>query len=201
MVEAFIQELADITLPEGEDNVPTSEDAKMEENVRRVLNENQGLVSCTEPIYHSSDKNIGLRPHGALPLVVMTPDDILAELKGIRYRSRNAEATERIQTEDFIRQIAARYVASLLYSLFSFFPIHSRPLHTALPHVYANSPLYSSPPFAFPSATQDLESCVRKTAGELQAIADSVEEEFKTTFAKDSNIKRLDTFVEKWIGK
>ena len=123
VVEAFIQELAEITLPEGEDNVPTSdlEVAEMEENLRRVLNENQGLVSFIEPICRSSDKSAGLRPHGALPLVVMTPDDILAELQVIRNRSRNAETTERVQTEDFIRQIAARYVASSLSPCFHSF--------------------------------------------------------------------------------
>jgi hypothetical protein len=69
-----------------------------------------------------------------------------------------------------------------------------------LPHIYANSPLHTSPPFAFPQATQDLEACVRKVAEELQAIANSVEEEFKSTFAKESNVRRLDGFVEKWTS-
>jgi hypothetical protein len=61
--------------------------------------------------------------------------------------------------------------------------------------------LHSSPPFAFPPDTQDLEACVRKAAGELQAIADSVEEEVESTFVKDSNVKRLDAFIEKWMRK
>ena len=83
----------------------------------------------------------------------------------------------------------------------SYLSICSRPIHTALTQIYVNSPLHSSPPFAFPPETRNLEVCARKIAGELQALADSVEEESKSTFAKDSNMKRLDAFVEKWTAK
>lgn len=113
MIEAFIEELADIALPEADDNDPTSEseDSEMEANLRRVLSQNQGGL-FSEWVYHLSDKNVDLRPPGALPLVLMTQDDILAELQEIRNRTRNVEATERARTEAVIQQAAARYVAS-----------------------------------------------------------------------------------------
>ena len=73
-----------------------------------------------------------------------------------------------------------------------------RPLHAALPEIYANSPLNSSPALAFPTQVQQMEDVARKTAEELRGLANSLEEEYQNTYARDSYIKRLDAFVEKW---
>lgn len=112
VVEAFIEELADIALPEGDDRNRAwdLEDTELVENLRRVLIENQGLV-LSELLYHSSDENVGTRSPGAIPLALMTRETTLAELQGIRNRTRNVEPTERACTEEIIRQAAVRYVS------------------------------------------------------------------------------------------
>ncbi len=111
VVEAFIEELADIALLEGDDRNQTwdLEDTELEENLRRVLIENQGLVS-SDLLYHPSDRNAGTQLPGAFPLALMTRERILAELQEIRNRARDIEPTERARTEDIIRQAALRYV-------------------------------------------------------------------------------------------
>lgn len=114
VVEGFIEELADIALlPEGDDDRNQTwdlEDTELEENLRRVLIENQGRVS-SELLYQPSDRNAGTQSPGALPLALMTREKILEELQGILNRARNIEPTERARTEDIIRQAAVRYVS------------------------------------------------------------------------------------------
>lgn len=59
VVEAFIEELEEIPLPEADSNSPTLilEDFEMEESLRRVLKDNQGLV-LLEWMYDFSDKKV-----------------------------------------------------------------------------------------------------------------------------------------------
>lgn len=43
-----------------------------------------------------------------------------------------------------------------------------------------------------------MEDVAKETAEELRGLANSLEEEYQNTYARDSYIKRLDAFVEKW---
>ncbi|KAF8965310.1 hypothetical protein BDZ97DRAFT_1918445 [Flammula alnicola] len=168
ILEAFAEELGDIYLDdmdskESRSSTAVEEDESMEKLLKGVLNDLKDL-----------------RPVGSPPLLLLTQEDIVAELRSLKARSARVEASERAWADDLLHQ----------YSI--------RPLHPALPQIYANSPLNTSPPFAFPAHVRELEAKARRRAAELQGLANSLEEEVRETFAKESNTKRLGVFADKW---
>ncbi len=70
-----------------------------------MLIENEGK-KYTPPIlgfgYHVFVSLLDVRPSDAQPLVLLTRGDILSELQALASRLQNAEAAERIITEDIL---------------------------------------------------------------------------------------------------
>ncbi|KDR73590.1 hypothetical protein GALMADRAFT_142063 [Galerina marginata CBS 339.88] len=121
-----------------------------------------------------------LRPTGAAPMLLLTQDDVLAELRSLVMRAAALETSERAWADDLVHKY--------------FIP----PLRPALTQIYAHSPLNTSPPFSFPADVRELEAQTRSKAMELHKLTNSLEEEVRETFAKQSNLKRLNAFVNKW---
>lgn len=72
-----------------------------------------------------------------------------------------------------------------------------RPIHPALPKIYTNSPLNTSPPFSLPCQVQELESQFKRKAINLQGLSSSLEAETRETFSKVGNAKRFGAFVNR----
>ncbi|KAF8912038.1 hypothetical protein CPB84DRAFT_1742678 [Gymnopilus junonius] len=75
-----------------------------------------------------------------------------------------------------------------------------RPSQPALPRIYSNSLLNTTPPFAYPVDLRELEARTRTKTSELHKLANSLEEEVREALAKQSHLKRLTGFVEKYAG-
>ncbi|KAF8161433.1 hypothetical protein B0H34DRAFT_857858 [Crassisporium funariophilum] len=80
-----------------------------------------------------------------------------------------------------------------------------RPLHPALPAIYAHSPLRTSPPFAYPPRVQGVEELARERAGELGEVVGRLEGEVRVFEGSGGSGgsgtgRRLRGFVERWCG-
>lgn len=76
-----------------------------------------------------------------------------------------------------------------------------RPIHPSIPHIYANSPLTTCTPFAFPTQVEEIETQARDRAMKLEGLVRNLEVQVHETFTKnDLTAKRLDTFVERWCA-
>ncbi|CAA7271481.1 unnamed protein product [Cyclocybe aegerita] len=172
LIETFGEELGDINL----DNLTENE------GVTRARRTRQD-VEMEKELKRVLNENKELRPQGAPPLLLLTREDILEELHSMKPRQLALEKSEMLLLHDISRRCSAR------------------PINAFLPKVYANSPLNTSTPFAFPAYVQDLEKRTRTKTAELHNLASASEEEVREAFAKSSNTKRLDAFIDKWSGE
>ncbi|KAF9532162.1 hypothetical protein CPB83DRAFT_847339 [Crepidotus variabilis] len=167
ILEAYGEELEDICLPDPSSELrlhpKENEDSLVEREVRRVLAQ-----------FESS------RKPNATPLLVLTREDILSELRDLRANIKESEALERNQATNLTHQILAR------------------PLHPSMPDIYANSDLYPNPLFSQPKDNQTLQKRAETMGSELRDLAVTLEADVREEFAKSGTIGRLDLFVEKW---
>jgi len=114
------------------------------------------------------------------------------------------ETSEKAWIEALIHEYSARYPPLEFLIQLSAMPTElfpCRPIHPSLPHIYANSPLTTSAPFAFPTQIQEIESQARDRAMRLEGLVRKLEVEVHQTFTKNGpTAKRLSTFVEQWCG-
>ncbi|KAF8806679.1 hypothetical protein BYT27DRAFT_7339244 [Phlegmacium glaucopus] len=110
-------------------------------------------------------------------------EDILTEHLVRNKRLAVMETSEKAWIETLIREYSAR------------------PIHPSLSKIYANSPLTTSAPFAFPTQVQQIEAQARDRAMRLEGFVRKLEVKVHETFTKNGpTAKRLDSFVERWCG-
>ncbi|TFK45058.1 hypothetical protein BDQ12DRAFT_661667 [Crucibulum laeve] len=137
----------------------------LERELKRVLKENKSL-----------------RPQGAPPLVLLTEEDILAELEMLKAQERELEARE------------AAWVSGLPMVLNTLTSSHAPLLSTA----YLNSPLNTSPPFQHPLDVATLETTAKSTAGELSGLVSRLQKEVADTMDAGRTKRKLGAFVDRW---
>ncbi|KAF4614930.1 hypothetical protein D9613_002971 [Agrocybe pediades] len=106
------------------------------------------------------------------PLALLSRDDIMAEFQVLKERERSLERQEKDMTE--------------------------LPFDGKLRQIYRDSPMNSSPPFSFGKETLELEQQTKLKSMELKKLADGLEAEVAGFLAKESQLKRLNGFVQKW---
>ncbi|KAF8806682.1 hypothetical protein BYT27DRAFT_6636267 [Phlegmacium glaucopus] len=115
--------------------------------------------------------------------VISLHEDILTEHLARNKRLAVMETLEKAWIEVLIREYSAR------------------PIQPSLPKIYANSPLTTSAPFAFPTQLQEIEAQARDRAMRLESLMRKLKVEVHETFTKNGpTAKRLDSFVERWCG-
>ncbi|KAJ7188888.1 hypothetical protein C8R46DRAFT_1341532 [Mycena filopes] len=122
-----------------------------------------------------------LRPPDAPPLVLLSEDDVLNELRAVYARDALAHREEET------------WIANLLPSL--------RKLETApaplLSATYAHSPMNTSAPFASPPDVRSARIDARTKADALASAIGTMQEDVKT-LSTDRAKRRLEHFVVKW---
>ncbi|KAJ6491673.1 hypothetical protein C8R47DRAFT_1195402 [Mycena vitilis] len=122
-----------------------------------------------------------LRPHDAPPLVLLTQDDILSELRGVYER------------EEGLRRQEEAWVADLLPSLRNMEAAHAPLLDAA----YAHSPMNTSPPFALHPDITTAHADARSKADDLGGAIDKLQEDVKVLTGYRAK-RRMGHFVAKW---
>jgi hypothetical protein len=132
ILEAYAEELGDIYLtgpqskekedqkqrnPIAEEAQDKANDVEMEQRLRDVLNDCKGIYpSLSADESGSSVINLcsGLRPVDAGPLVLLTREDILAELSSLKARSARVEGSERAWADTVTQKYSIRCVPRLV---------------------------------------------------------------------------------------
>ncbi|KAJ7287014.1 hypothetical protein C8J57DRAFT_1282548 [Mycena rebaudengoi] len=122
-----------------------------------------------------------LRPVDAAPLVLLSQEDILSELQDVYDRGEAAKRREAAWTTGLLP--ALREIES------SYDPL--------LAATYANSPMNTSPPFAFTADVCAVQANAKTKAEELGSAITALQEDVQS-LESDRVKRRLQHFVEKW---
>ncbi|KAF7362399.1 hypothetical protein MVEN_00587100 [Mycena venus] len=122
-----------------------------------------------------------LRPRDAPPLILLSEEDILSELRDVYKRE-----------EDSWRQ-EEEWIAGLLPTLRSLETVHAPLLDAA----YANSPMNSSAPFSVPPHIQAVHVDAKSKADGLGDTVSKLQEDVKP-LTSDRAKRRMEHFVAKW---
>lgn len=138
------------------------------------------------------------------PSIASFDRDILTEHLARKKRLAVMESSEKVWIKALIHEYSLRYPREnfphhrqLMTGVLSLY----RPIHPYLPHIYANSPLTTCAPFAFPIQVKEIEAQARDRAMKLESLVRDLEVQVYETFTKNGlTAKRLDTFIERWCG-
>ncbi|KAJ7503122.1 hypothetical protein B0H11DRAFT_1987888 [Mycena galericulata] len=122
-----------------------------------------------------------LRPADAPPLILLTQEDILEELRSVYQRAEVSRRQDEACTAELLPKLRALEAA------------HAPLLDAA----YAHSPMKSSPPFAFPPDLQAVQADAKLKSEDLGSAIAKLQEEVKT-LESDRAKRRLEHFVAKW---
>ncbi|KAJ6593299.1 hypothetical protein B0H19DRAFT_1089702 [Mycena capillaripes] len=124
-----------------------------------------------------------LRPRDAPPLVLLSQDDILDELRSVYER------------EEVSKRREEAWIANLLPALRNLETAHAPPLNAA----YQHSPMNTSPPFAIPPDLQTVYADAKSKSDDLENAINKLQEDVKT-LTSDRAKKRMEHFVGKWAS-
>ncbi|KAJ7890660.1 hypothetical protein B0H14DRAFT_3703843 [Mycena olivaceomarginata] len=166
-IQDIVEDVCVAQKPQEKPSVPSPEESK-------DMELQAGLTSLLKQLKDA-------RPRDASPLVLLSPEDILSELRDVYQR----EEVSRGQEEE--------WVANLLPTLRNLETAHA-PLLDA---VYAYSPLNSSAPFSVPAHVQTVHANAKSKADDLGDAISKLQEDVKT-LTNDRAKRRMEQFVSKW---
>ncbi|KAJ7125280.1 hypothetical protein C8R44DRAFT_782778 [Mycena epipterygia] len=167
-IQDVVQDLRAAQDPHGNADVPVVDTQAKDAELQA------GLVNLLKQLKD-------LRPRDSPPLVLLSQEDILSELRSVYERA------------EISRHQEDAWAADLLPTLRKLEAAHAPLLDVA----YAHSPMNTSPPFGFPVDVQAIQAGAKTSASDLGDAVVKLQKEVKT-LDTDRAKRRLEHFVTKW---